>query len=335
MPDKELLQKLNRLNCIKADSGWKKKSREILMSQISGSDFKKESEVSDTGIAQALSFSWLRRVTQPTMAAFLIVIFILGSGVISLRAARDTKPGDSFYIAKILNEKAHQVFTFNKEEKARLGLEFAGNRAEELTQVLAEPGNGDKEEKVEKLVNNFKKEISAAKIRIEKIYSKTQAKESFEEEIIIEEAVEEEDTQVFSANAVKDENGIQISEQEPAVSEEEAVEEPEEPEAEALSSTTPELAEVASSTEGEAVEAVDVSYLDPQSLLDEAAELLDNKDYDATISKLEEAGEVISQVDTGDVKGDFATSSDELDIEPVEDEGQVLGAEEATTTINH
>jgi len=307
------------------------------MSQISGSDFKKESEVSDTGMAQALSFLWLKRVKQPTMAAFLIVTFILVSGVISLRAAQNTKPGDSLYIAKILNEKAHQVFTFNEEKKMKLGLEFAGNRAEELTQVLAEPGNGEREEKVEKLVNNFKKEISAVKIRIEKIYSRTQTEGPFEEAVVTEEEPEEEESQVFSANADKDENGIQIFEQEPAVGEEEAVEEPEEVETE-VSSTTSELTEVASSTEEEAADAVDASSSDPQFLLKEAEELLGNKDYDATISKLEEAGEVISQVDTGDVKGDFATSSEAVDLEPAElEEGQVLGAEEeaTTTTINN
>ncbi|RLC36908.1 hypothetical protein DRH27_04535, partial [Candidatus Falkowbacteria bacterium] len=214
MADKEILKKLNSLNCIKADSGWKKKSREILLSQITGGDFNKEPEEFHVGLAQVLSFSWLRRVSQPIMAVFLIVIFILGSGIISLRAARNTKPGDSFYIAKIFNEKAHQVFTFNEEEKARLGLEFAGNRAEELSQVLVEPGNGDKEEKVEKLVNNFKKEISVAKTRIEKINFKAKSEEEPAEEMAeaTGPAAEEDDLRVFSANADKDENGIQIFE---------------------------------------------------------------------------------------------------------------------------
>jgi len=60
---------------------------------------------------------------------------------------------------------------------------------------------------------------------------------------------------------------------------------------------------------------------------------LENKDYDATLSKLDEAGEVINQVNTGEIKGDFATSSEAVDLEPAEfEEDYVLGAEEEATT---
>src|SRR3989339_293021 len=104
----------------------------------------------------AQKLSLLRYVSQPVMAVFLIAGVLLGGGFFSLNAAKDTKPGDSLYIAKIISEKTQFALTFNEKKKVKLGIEFAGNRAKEITQVLSE--EGDVEIRVEKLKDNFKKQ---------------------------------------------------------------------------------------------------------------------------------------------------------------------------------
>ncbi|MFH1233829.1 MAG: DUF5667 domain-containing protein [Patescibacteria group bacterium] len=206
MNDKQLFQKLNNLKSIRPDNEWKIRCREILLSQISRGRTVEELE-------QEKSFSWKIffgdllpqwdriEIARPIWAgAFAIMLLIVG-GLVSVHASHNTKPGDSLYIAKIINEKAQFAIAFNEKEKTKLNLEFAINRAKEINQLLDEPAivELDKNQKVQKLTSNFKKEISQAKIRLNKInvVSGSQTKE---------------DSQFFSANLGKDNQRMEISE---------------------------------------------------------------------------------------------------------------------------
>lgn len=345
MNEKDLLKQLSNLGEVKPDPEFKKMNRDVLLSQLSSSE-KPET---------LTAFSWVRsilinmssqtvgRLSQPVIAVLLISVFVLGGGIASMRAAQDTKPGDSLYIAKIVSEKTQIALTFSDKKKAKLGLEFAGNRAKELNQVLAEEDDdtGAKDEVVEKLKSDFRKEISVAKNRIAKISTdakKDEAKEDVTE--IGTETVEivEEEGSMFSANLEKDDKGIQTSEQTTAESEEEPVVEKDVIEEEPVvekdvvedSTSTPEtVEELATST----VEAEVEESFDPEQLLEQAEVLLKNEDYDATLSKLDEAGNVIDKVnETGTVKGESeeATTTDEVIDESgtSTDKGEVLGVEE-------
>jgi hypothetical protein len=343
MDDKELKIQLNNLKKIRPDSQWKKDNRGVLFNQISGPQ---------ASVAQ-IKFNWFKamgmalpkqlakNISQPTMAVIFIVVFLLGGSILSLKAAQDTKPGDSFYIAKILSEKTQLVLTFNEKEKALLGIEFAGNRAKEINQVLAEPGDGGKDEKVGKLVDNFKKEIRIVKTRLEKINPRPQTQVAVEEKIATEENVDidsektgEENTTMFSANLGKEENGLEIFEPESGDEQPLAGEEAELPEErenfDIAPSSTPEIIENASST---------VSG-DAQTILKQAEELLTQEDFDATLSKLDEADEAINQVDVGQVKGESeeatSTNSGIESDNPSEENssnGNVLGVEEKAEDI--
>ena len=306
-----------------------------MLNQISSSSYDK----------QPTGFSWVRsitiklpsqamsKITQPAMAVVLILIFVLGGSIISLKASQNSKPGDSFYIAKIVSEKTHQALTFSKKEKVKLGLEFAGNRAREINQVLAdvEEESEKKIERVEKLKDNFKKEIEEAKNRIAKINLDTKFQDLVPTSVVKEEAVveekasksedvetTEEDSQVFSANLGRDENGIQTSEQsagEDSTSVNASEEDARVEEDEVLASTLTQVVdETASGTPVDAVEKAS----NPEELLLQAEALLDNEDYDASISKLEEADEIINPADeSGEVKGESeeATTTEESVVE--------------------
>ncbi len=302
MKDKKFISQLYTFNKITPDAQWKKENREILYNQIfSTSNSEKTAEFSRLKIIkQRLPIQMARSVSQPAVAIVCIVFIIFGGGILSLKAARDAKPGDSLYIAKKISEKTQLVLAFSEREKARLGIEFAGNRAKEITQVLAEPNNqGQKKARVEKLVNDFNKEIDNVKTRLARISlndvaKKDEAKKATQNEKLAgseADTTNKEDDQMFSANLGKEENGIQISEPNLDASSEKENKEATNTTNNTIE-TTPEIAGLASST----VDKKNISEQnDPQSILKEAEELLNSENYNAILSKLDEAGQAINQ----------------------------------------
>lgn len=327
MSEKELLEQLNNLKNIKPDHGWKERNRQVLLSQIYGA------EPAEAGASRGWMFKYVlqlsaqaaRSVSQPAVAVAFILLFMLGGGVFSLYAAQGTKPGDSLYIAKIISEKAQQAFTFDERAKARLGIEFAGNRAKELSQVLAERDeNEEKEVKVEQLVNDFRKEIEVAKTRIEKMAPRPSKEPAPAEEAVAEEetpetapeaAIKEDEADepmFFTADLGKDERGIEISDEGAGGNEESApVSEGEEEEnIGAVAATGTDEAMSASSTAGGDLPA-DGGVSEPEKILKQAEMLLDNENYDETLNKLNEAGEAIGRVNAGQVKGESVRADEE------------------------
>ncbi|OGF27742.1 hypothetical protein A2331_06570 [Candidatus Falkowbacteria bacterium RIFOXYB2_FULL_34_18] len=324
--EKELLSQLNKLKNIKPDTAWKNRNREILLSQISSSTVDKIGFFDI--FAQKLSL--LRYVSQPVMAVFLIAGVLLGGGFFSLNAAKDTKPGDSLYIAKIISEKTQFALTFNEKKKVKLGIEFAGNRAKEITQVLSE--EGDVEIRVEKLKDNFKKEIAGVKTRLEninnnKIAANTNIKTEEEEnmETSQDASPEEEGEMVFSAGLGKEEKGIQVSENN--TKEKPILETTDEGllAEENINSDEPEKADQPgvenpnSDTGSSSEDVAGTENKNPQTILEKVEELLDNDNYDETMSRLAEIGEMIDQVNSGEVKGEYDS---------------VIDGDSATSTVN-
>lgn len=205
MIEKELLSQLNSLKNIRPAAEWKKTGREVLISQIYSGQ---ESE--DKGISIfEIFFKKTEWLAQPVGVFLLIISAIFGSGILSIKAARDTKPGDSLYIAKIISEKTQQAITFDEKEKAKLEIKFAGNRADEIAKVLEQDDSEKKDDRVEKLTNDFKKEISAAKTRLEKMNG-GKAENKVEENSASSSQVASVEDQVFSADFEKTKNGMQI-----------------------------------------------------------------------------------------------------------------------------
>lgn len=314
MKERELLKQLNSLKSIKPDYEWKKNNREILLSKIYDSQVENGSSIKIgifDSVKQRFSFPVLRIVSQPVFAVVLIAFFILSGGVVGIKASKDAKPGDSLYIAKIISEKTQLAITTDEKKKAQLGIEFAGNRAWELSRVLAEEKNGEKQEKVDKLVDSFKKEISGVKTRLEKINIDTKVAQKNETEgVYQEEAGDEEGMQVFSAQLGKEENGIQISEPTSTSVDTDSVivkEDTEEETIEISTSTILDDAEVSEAAE-ESDDTVS-SSASTEEILIAAGELLESEDYEGAIAKLDEADEAIVGVDEGEVKGETEIAS--------------------------
>lgn len=281
MNDKKLFKKLNNLKTIKPDDNWKKNYREILLSQIFAGAAANKSESS-------LKIIWenimpgkiLTDLAKPVWVTFSVSVLILVVGVGGVYAAKNSKPGDSLYIAKIISEQAQLAITFNEKDKAKLGLDFATNRAREITQVLKESKEpaDKKDKKIEQLSQNFKKEISQVKNRLTTIKAaENQNKKEKEEE-----------PKVFGANLGKNNQRMEIAE-------------PAKPTADPKI----DLNQAATTTKE--------NLNSPDKVLAEAEKMFDEKNYDSAIDKLEEANKVINQAakeaDSGTVEGESETAS--------------------------
>jgi hypothetical protein len=282
MDEKELIKKLNNLKVIKPDSKWKKNYRNILYSQISAGRQDEETKSNLRIVWESIMpGKILREIAKPVWLTSLASVLILIVGVGGVYASKNSKPGDSLYIAKIISEKAQMAMTFNEKEKAKLGLEFATSRAREITQVLKDSGQNEdiNNDKLEKLSQNFKKEISDVKNRLStfKTIDKNPEKQAKGDEL-----------EVFGANLGKSNQRMEISEPvKPVANEPVQAVVPPTP----IASTTPE------------------NLNSPDKALEEAEKLFDEKNYDGTIDKLKEINRAIDQTESGQVKGVSETAS--------------------------
>ncbi len=309
MKDKELLNHLNNLSEIKPSASWRESNEKLLLSQINAS----APNCANENIFR-LYFRIFTSFSQPAMVVFLL-LFIIGGVGVGLGVGQNSKPGDSLYIAKIVNEKARFTFTFDEKKKVQLGIEFAKNRVKEIEEVKA----GDNNEGVDELLTNFERDIVVVRERIEKIYTPEVVNEDIEslelESPVIakvesvnnkEENVEENEGDkseeevviVHSANADKDENGITVS---TGVIEEEKIE----------------LEESVKQVE---VENINVA---PEDMLVEIEEMVKNDDFESALKRLEEVVVVINEDDSSvnleNVDEDIviveATSTEEIEVE--------------------
>jgi len=299
MDDKEILKKLNNLKTIKPDNQWKNNYRQVLFSQISSGQAEIDKGKED-GFSWKVFFGDLIpqgfkfELVKPIWISILVIFILLGGGLVSVYASLDTKPGDSLYIAKVISEKAQFAITFNEKGKAKLNLEFATNRAEEINQLLKESTalEQDKNKKVQQLNLDFKRELNQAKSRLNKIDNTNKIKINNNEEV-----------QYFGANLGKDDQRMEVSE--PAQQEtinNQANENNAAPENQ--------LSATATTTENSLVAAEEKSA---GQILEEAEKLFDEKNYDGSINKLREINTVIDQAGSGN-------------------QGEVQGASESATS---
>ena len=279
MNDRELLKKLSNLKTIKPDDNFKKNYRDILRSQIfAGATVNKPSSNLKIIWQSIMPDKILIDMAKPVWATSLVSVLILMVGIGGVYASKNSKPGDSLYIAKIISEKTQSAITFDEKDKAKLGLEFATNRAKEITQVLEESKESaaKKSEKVEQLSQNFKKEISQVKIRLTTV----KAAESQNKK--------EEEPEVFGANLGKNNQRMEIAEPvKPAVKEQ--------VQPNPVATTTKE------------------NLNSSDQALAEAEKMFAEKDYNGTINKIEELKQKISQEskdsELGQVQGVSATAT--------------------------
>lgn len=208
MTEKELLNNLKSLKEVKPDLEWKIQSRDLLLSQISQGAEIQLSEDSFYGMIKSAIYEYpvatLKKLGQPIWTITAISLLVLASGVFAaVKAGQNTKPGDSFYIAKLISERAQFAMTFDDKGKALLGVDFAANRAQEMAMVMEEKSpETEKKDKIDKLTTSFKKEISNVRDTLKKMDTTKTSQVSKKEN--------DADGKIFSANLGKDNKKIEV-----------------------------------------------------------------------------------------------------------------------------
>lgn len=224
MNERDLVRHLSSLKNMPARPDWVRQNREVLSYQIFNGQ---ESIATELGFFSRLNLL-THRLLQPTPIAALITLFFLVSGVVGIRASQTTTPHDVLYIAKIISEKTEYAATFNEKAKAQLNVQFAKNRAAELSMIVGASKETDSADpRVQELSDSFKKEIASVRERLNKLQeeetrqatieaqAQSQAKLNINSKTPVKskEPVDPkvEEGTVVSADSSKDEKGIDIS----------------------------------------------------------------------------------------------------------------------------
>ena len=298
MNDQELLKQLSNLKQIKPDHNWQKKYREILFSQISAgrADLERNSNLKIVW-ESIMPREILINLAKPVWLASLASVLILAVGIGGVYASKNSKPGDSLYIAKIISERAQFAMTFDERDKAKLGVEFATNRAKEMIQVLEDTNQTatTNNDKLEKLSQNFKKEISQVKNRLFIIkITEDQAKPK------------EAEAEVFGANLGKNDQRMEIAEPAaPAGGQAKPTASPAKTGAVDQVIEKPATVNATSTAAGSASS----QQANAGQMLEEAEKLVDEKNINGAIDKLGEINKVIDQTESGQVKGASETAT--------------------------
>lgn len=155
MTEKELLQQLNKLKSVQLGVDVKAQSRSVLLAQISQGE-----PMESLGFFAKVNILFSRTLQPYTIASLVAVVLIVGAGF-GWQNTTQAKPGEAFYSAKRLSERAKMFMAFTEKAQTNLNLEFASNRAMEISE-LSQTDDGTKEN----LKNEFKKEIGAIRARL-------------------------------------------------------------------------------------------------------------------------------------------------------------------------
>ena len=287
MDNQILIQQLKKLKSIKPDENWKNSNRAILFNQITGSVSNTKEEIS------SISRVWQEKISvflhQPALAVVLVCFLVIGGSALSLEASRWPNPGSSLYIARVVSEKAQLAITFNEQKKAKLDFKFTNNHIKDIAGDLAKVDE-DNQIKSTKLTENFKKEIAVARTKLQAIKTSP--------------ASDEEEINVFSANLGKEEKGLQVTTPD-------SFDEP----AEIIVPTPENIVNSQEATSTKAIELdneINNAKIDEaHQILAEAEELFNEKDYDGTLDKLQEAENIVENIDSSEEEGEVKGASDE------------------------
>lgn len=112
--------------------------------------------------------SFTRKYRFMPSLATMSIILLVGS-FFTVTAAKSSLPGDPLYSIKIANENIVLAASGNEGDKAKIEIEQAGKRLEELTEISKKSSDLGQQEKIEQLVANFEQKVNSAQTRMAKI----------------------------------------------------------------------------------------------------------------------------------------------------------------------
>jgi Domain of unknown function (DUF5667) len=318
MNDQELIKKLNILKEVKLESAWKQETRDVLLAQVSnsvGGDVKVGwMEIMAEEVKSAFSFM------PATAWAVICLAIILTGGTFGAIAAKNSKPGDTLYIAKVWKEKIQVAMTFNQEDKAKLNMKLASIHAMEIADELSSPNfnAAGNQKKAQQLAQNFQQEINTVKEQYSEINKLQQnnsaptaagktinntssnlAAADDNAEVGIGDVQKASDSKVYTVESGKDAKGMQFFDPNSGLKNATGTSQtvPKTGTAPTVSSNS--VAVLASSTP---VASSSVTA-DINTSLDKATQSFDTKDFSVAKDIMDQVGKIIENIDTGVVKG--------------------------------
>ena len=167
-------KQLKTLQNITPSEEWKSLSRKNIMAQVHFESFNNEKKDRAGNGARQVGivinpFSWM----QPSLAAILLGVIVLGSSVASVGATMGSLPGDRLYPIKRTIENVQVAITPSIEEKAKIELSLASKRVDELQEVTTLAKNEQNTEKashrVKQALNEVTKQVQVAHEAVEKV----------------------------------------------------------------------------------------------------------------------------------------------------------------------
>ncbi len=291
MTDKQLIKQLKSLKELKPNKDWQFNCRQVLLTQIENSGAHQTS-------AWQNFFINLRCVGnlayRPVIGVASFLIIVIGLSFFAHQWFQSSKPNDSLYIARVISEKARLNTVLDSNAREVMSAKFAMSHAQDISNLLADPefDFSSNPERVDRLNENFNREIALAK---DKLVSWQEKQETVESQIESSPySPSEEDDFIFIADNNKDVSGLQVSTTNEEKSEspsllatttEETIEEENEISQIELDNLEAQIAQ----TERE----LDEEDVNPAKLLDEAKELFDKELYQEASAKLSLAKEMM------------------------------------------
>ena len=170
MNEKDLIAKLNNGKHLSPDKEWLTSNRELFLTQIANSGAEKLS------MWQIFSINlrcFAKASSQPVFASLLFLFILIVSSVFSHKIFSEAKPNDTLYVARVISEKAKLNTVLDNTQRDKMAAKFAARHAEDISALLANPefNTEENKEKVDKLSDDFNKEIETVKNKIAKLNS--------------------------------------------------------------------------------------------------------------------------------------------------------------------
>lgn len=256
MNERQLIAQLNNLKSVNPEAAWLNSNREILLAQISNSGAAKLSVWTRFMIDTR---SLARTISRPAFALGSFMLFLLGASLFGHQLFNRVKPNDSLYIARVISEKARLNTIFNTDERDKMAVQFANERAKDIVTVLNNPNFSQADDKatMDRLNQDFSQEINTVKDRIGRLPAAplTPAAPLVATKPTLSSETAGDDAQVFSADSTKDVQGVQVVQNENIVA----------------------------------------PVIAPGTIIDEAKKSFDSKDYGSTLDKLKEVDSIIKK----------------------------------------
>jgi hypothetical protein len=279
MTDNQLIKQLKNLKELKPSKDWQLNSRQILLKQIENSGAIQTSAWQNFLINLKCVGNLAYR---PVIGVASFLIVVIGLSFFAYQWFQSSKPNDSLYIARVISERARLNTVLDSNAREIMSAKFAMSHAQDISNLLADPDfDFSSNDQVDKLNENFNREITVAKERVVSWQEKQETEIKDESSPY---SPSEEDDFIFIADNQKEEAGLQVLVNE-------------EPDDSSTTTTNEEIIDEEndiSQSELDNLEAqiiqvekeLDEEDVDPAKLLDEAKELFDQGLYQEASLKL-------------------------------------------------